>query len=380
MRIALATSSYAPHVGGVEEHVRNLADVLQRRGHEIAVWTIDRDGKFSEHQLGGVQVWNLPAPLPARSLRNVAQFALAAPRAWSQWNQAFRALKPEVIHVHCFGPNGTYANALAARHRTPLVVSSHGETLADDAGVFEHSRLAQASLRSAIRRSSVITGCSRVVLSDLEARFNLAPDDGAIVPNGIDLDETDIADSKVSAFPTVTGRYVAAVGRLQQVKGFDLLIQAFARARLGSDVSLVIGGDGPEAAHLRDLAIHSGIDHQLVLTGRLARSQVAELLRNAAVVAVPSRFEAFGIAALEAWRAETPLIATSRGGPPEFVTHEVDGLLCDPTDVEEFAASLTSVLGNLSLATTLAENGRRRVQTFTWDHTASAYEALYSNL
>ncbi|WP_166980290.1 glycosyltransferase family 4 protein [Paramicrobacterium fandaimingii] len=378
MRIALATSSYAPHVGGVEEHVRNLADVLRRRGHEIAVWTVARDGKFSQQQRDGVQVWNLPAPLPARTLRDVAQFATAAPRAWSQWNRAFRALKPDVIHVHCFGPNGTYANALAARHQTTLMVSSHGETLADDAGVFEHSRLAQTSLRSAVHRSAIVTGCSRVVLADLEARFGLDSDKGFVVPNGIDLHETTTADTSASVLPGVTGRYVAAVGRLQRVKGFDLLVHAFARAQLGADVSLVIGGDGPERTRLRELAVQNGIGHQLVLPGQLSRGQVAELLRNAAAVAVPSRFEAFGIAALETWRAETPLIVTNRGGPPEFVTHEVDGLLCDPTAIDTFAAFIATVLDNSSFARTLAENGRRRVESFTWDHTASAYEALYA--
>ncbi|PFG30440.1 glycosyltransferase family 4 protein [Paramicrobacterium agarici] len=375
MRIALATSSYSPHVGGVEEHVRNVATALRRRGHEVAVWTVDRDGGFSIRQLDGVPVWDLPAPLPARNVRDVARFAAAAPRAWSHWNRAFRALRPDIIHVHCFGPNGTFATALSAAHRTPLIVSSHGETIADDAGVFDHSRLARTSLQSAIRRSVVVTGCSRVVLADLEERFGLAPNDGTVVANGIALEEPAETPSL-----GISGPYIAAVGRLQHVKGFDLLVRAFARANLGAGVSLVIGGDGPEAGQLREMAIQNEVADRVILPGRLSREHVAGLMRDAAVVAVPSRFEAFGIAALEAWRAGAPLVVTDRGGPPEFVTHGVDGMLCDPTDIDAFAATLRAVLTNASEATALAQNGSRRVRSFTWDHTASAYDALYAHI
>ncbi|MCW4458866.1 glycosyltransferase family 4 protein [Microbacterium sp. MPKO10] len=376
MKIALATSSYAPHVGGVEEHVRNVATVLHRRGHDVAVWTIDRDGSFAVDVLDGIPVWRLPAPLPSRSVRDIARFVRAAPGAWRVWNRAFDTLRPDLIHVHCFGPNGTFANALAARRRTPLVVTSHGETLADDAGVFEHSQLARTSLRSAIRRAAAVTGCSSVALSDLEEHFGLPRGDGTVVFNGIDLEEH--ATQAPRPITGISGRYVAAVGRLQQVKGFDLLVRAFARARLGPEVSLVIGGDGPESAVLSELAVDLGIADRVVLPGRLDRAQVAGLMRDAAIVAVPSRFEAFGIATLEAWRAGTPVVATTRGGPREFVTHGVDGLLCDPTDTEVFAATLADVLADPVHAASLAESGRRRVDAFTWEHTTHAYEALYS--
>lgn len=374
MRIALATSSYAPHVGGVEEHVRNVARTLRERGHDVVIWTIDREGGHGVRSVDGMAVWDLPAPLPARSSRALLNFALRVPRAALHWRRAFRAHRPDVIHVQCFGPNGTYARVLAGLTRTPFVVSTHGETLADDDAVFTRSRLAMNSLRRGLAEASAVTGCSRVALDDLVARFGLEPGRGIVVFNGIELDEP------ASSSPVIDGRYVTAVGRLQRVKGFDLLVRAFARAGLPSDVRLVIGGGGPEHDNLRSLAEDLGVGDRLALTGWLERPQVLSLQRGALVGVVPSRFEAFGIAVLELWRAGTPLVATTRGGPPEFVREGEDGILVDPEDEEQLAEALRVLVGDAGERDPLAAAGSARVTDFTWDRVADAYEVIYERI
>ncbi len=373
MRIALATSSYAPYVGGVEEHVANVARVLRARGHEVVVWTVARDGRFAVREHESVEVWDLPTPLPARSIPAMLGFVLRFPGAWRRWRRASRRLRPDVIHVHCFGPNGTYARLLAGRTRTPLVVTGHGETVADDAGVFQHSRLAQDSLTRALADAVAVTGCSHVVLADLEARFGLAPGRGEVVPNGIDPDEA----VTQTAIPAARGRYVAALGRVQRVKGFDLLVEAFARADIDPEVTLVIGGDGPERAPLAAQAERLGVADRVILPGRLDRGQVAALLGGAAAVVVPSRFEAFGIAALEAWRAGAALIATNRGGPPEFVRDGIDGLLVDPEDTDALARAITEVIRDPARAASLGDAGLLRLPEFTWERVAGQYEEIY---
>jgi len=375
MRIALATSSYAPYVGGVEEHVRNVARILRDRGHDVVVWTIDRDGGSGVREVDGIEVWDLPAPLPARSAGALIRFALRAPRATALWRRALRAHRPEVIHVHCFGPNGTYARRLAAHAGSPLVVTSHGETLADDAGVFQHSRFAIESLRTALARATAVTGCSQLVIDDLVERFGLAPGVGTVVVNGIDLEEP------VGGPPEgAEGRYIAAVGRVQRLKGFDLLVEAFARAGLPRDVRLVIGGGGPELEPLRAQADRLGVGERVELPGWLDRPTVGGLRHGAIIGVVPSRMEPFGIAALEVWRAGSALVATTRGGPPEFVRDGTDGLLVDPEDVDALADALRSLVDDPRRATGLAEAGAERVRSFTWDHTVDGYEAVYSGL
>ncbi|GAB3800216.1 glycosyltransferase family 1 protein [Humibacter antri] len=372
MRIALATSSYDPYVGGVEEHVRNVARILRDRGHEVVVWTIDRQGGHRIRRVDGIEVRELPAPLPARSVRGMLGFALRVPFAALRWRRAFRAHRPELIHVHCFGPNGTYARVLAGRTGTPLVITAHGETLADDAGVFAHSRFAVDSLRKGLAAAAAVTGCSQAALDDLVARFGLAGDRGVVVFNGIDLDES------VGTPPDgVGGRYISAVGRLQRMKGFDLLIGAFARAGLPEDVRLVIGGGGPELDELRRQAEVLGVGDRVVLTGWLNRATVGALRLGSVIGVMPSRFESFGIAALEVWRAGVALVATTHGGPPEFVTDGEDGLLVDPTDIDAMAGALRSLIADPARAEALGAAGARRVRSFSWDHAVDAYEAVY---
>ncbi|MFC4139893.1 MULTISPECIES: glycosyltransferase family 4 protein [unclassified Microbacterium] len=362
-RIALISSSFAPHIGGVEEHVAQVARELVARGHQVEVWTVDR-GERPEHPFGhGVEVRYLPTPLPARSAGDMARFAARAPGAWRAWSRAHRAFRPDILHVHCFGPNGLYALAVHRRFGTPLVVTSHGETRGDDTSVFARSALLRRGLRDSLAAAAVVTAPSEYVLTDLRDRYGLQG--GAVVPNGVDLDVP-------AAAPPLAAPYLLAYGRLGRMKGFDLLIEAFARVR-HAGVPLVIGGDGPEQEALIELA--RGL--HVRFPGRLSPEQVAGAVGGALAVVVPSRSEAFGIVALEAWRGGAPLIMTTRGGAAEFMSDGEDALLIDPEDTDALAAALERVLGDEALRAQLARAGRARVAGFSWSAVVSRYEELY---
>jgi glycosyltransferase involved in cell wall biosynthesis len=376
-RIALVASSAYPNPGGVEQHVRQVARELTARGHAVEVWTVARDGVPSRDVVDGVPVRWLPAPLPARSAGALAGFARLVPRSWGQWADAVRSFRPSLLHVQCFGPNGVYASALSRRFRIPMAVSSHGETFMDEDDAFGQSALLRSALRTAIARSEFVTGCSEYTLADLRARFGL--DGGHVVFNGVDpiegvpgIDPSDAARTALSAEPTVL-----AVGRLVRVKGFDLLLEAFARASLPDGTRLVIGGDGAERAALEASAGRLGIADRVRFLGRLDSPDVARAMATASLLAVPSRVEAFGIVVLEGWRAGLPVIATDHGGPAEFVSHAHDGYLVDPEDPDALAHALEEVLGDAGLADRLGAAGAERVAAFTWGATVDAYEQLY---
>ena len=104
---------------------------------------------------------------------------------------------------------------------------------------------------------------------------------------------------------------------------------------------LVIGGDGPE----RDDSSRSsprGLDARVVLAGGWMPPAVADAMAGALAVVVPSRIEAFGIVALEAWRSGAPLVMTDRGGAPGFVRDGIDGILVDPEDTAALRAALVT--------------------------------------
>jgi glycogen(starch) synthase len=151
-------------------------------------------------------------------------------------------------------------------------------------------------------------------------------------------------------------------------------------ARLGRDVEVVVGGDGAALPELRSLAARLGIGDRVHLPGRLDRREVSGAVAAADVLVVPSRVEAFGIVALEAWRGGTPLVMTSLGGATDFVTDGVDGILVDPTDVEALGTAIGRVLADPALARSLAAAGRRTVGDYGWDRVVGDYEAVYETV
>ncbi|MGH9101819.1 MAG: glycosyltransferase family 4 protein, partial [Acidimicrobiales bacterium] len=200
----------------------------------------------------------------------------------------------------------------------------------------------------------------------------LAPGVGEVVFNGVRIDET-----APEAMPLPFDRYVLALGRAVEKKGFDLLLRAFARLEGHDEVGLVIGGDGSALARLGSLAREVGLGTRVTLPGRLNRGQVAGLMQRAEVFVMPSRLEPFGIVVLEAWRAGLPVIATSRGGPPEFVENGVDGLLVDPFDERAVTGCLDRLLSDRELGRILGSAGRNKVQRFQWSAIAQQYRDLY---
>lgn len=372
-RIALIGSSFAPHIGGVEEHVAQVARGLAADGHTVEVWTVDRGERPVTPFGRGITVRYLPTPLPSRSVSGLLRFALHGPTAWRQWARAHRTLRPEVLHVHCFGPNGLYALALHRRFRTPLIITSHGETTGDDTSVFARSALLRRGLRRAIAAAAAVTAPSEHVLSDLRRSYGLR--DGKVIVNGVDTELMPEA-------PPVSGRYIATVRRLGWMKGVDLLVAAFARARtlggIDGDPRLVIAGDGPERESLEAQIRSEGLQDRVVMLGWQTPTEVASIAAGADAMVVPSRDEAFGIVALEAWRGGAPLIMTTRGGAAEFMTDGADALLVDPEDTDALAGAIRRLMSDAALRTRLADAGRARLPEFSWGAVVAQYAETYA--
>ena len=380
-RIALLPSAYPPSVGGVEELTRHLALALVAAGDEVEVWTGLPDDHAPEtvEVRDGLVVHRFPMPLPATRMSAVSHAATTGWRTMRGLRRAVATFRPDVLHVQCFGPNGAYATALSRLCRVPLVVSLQGETLMDDADIFDTSHVLRASLRGGIRTAAAVTACSAFTLDDAISRFGLARGRGSVIFNGVDLDRP-VPDGAAAGLPAplVDVPFVLALGRVVDKKGFDLLLAAYAAmdpTRRTAD--LVIGGTGSALERLEAQAEDSGIRDHVHFVGRLTRDQVAAAMAGAVVFVMPSRLEPFGIVVLEGWRAGTAVVATDHGGPPEFVHDSVDGLLVDPFNTAAFASVLGRVLSDDRLRHDIAAAGRARVEAFAWPRIAEEYRAVY---
>ena len=382
-RVALIPSAYPPSVGGVEELTRHLALALVAAGDEVEVWTGIPDDHAAEtvEVRDGLVVRRFPMPLPASRVSAVSHATTTGWRTLRSMRKAISTFRPDVLHVQCFGPNGTYATALSRLSRVPLVVTLQGETMMDDADIFDTSQVLRTSLRAGIRAASAVTACSAFTLADAVARFGLTPGRGQVVVNGVSLeDATGVPTADLPA-PMGDVAYVLALGRVVDKKGFDLLLAGYAAMDPTlRTADLVTGGTGPALERLEAQAEESGIADRVHFVGRLSREQVAAAMAGARVFVMPSRLEPFGIVVLEAWRAGTPVVATARGGAPEYVRDGQDGLLVDPFDTAAVADVLGRVLTDDRLRRSIAAAGRARVEAFAWPRVAEAYRAVYRSV
>ena len=374
MRVALLPSAYAPAVGGVEELTRRLAHRLVDAGDEVEVWTIRHPPTLpNDDRVDGVRVRRFGLPLPALRPGSLVRFPAGAHAAFGDLDAAAREFRPDVLHVQCFSAQGAYATALAARRALPLVVSLQGETVMDDADVYERSFTFRTALRLGLRQAAAVTACSSFVLDDAR-RFGLAA--GEVVPNGVE--PAGEAEPEPFELPR---RFVLGLGRLVPKKGFDLLIDAFARlAARYPDVGLVIAGDGPTRPELARRAAALGLRGRVYLPGTLSRGRVAWAMANADVFVLPSRVEPFGIVVLEALRAGRPVVVSARGGAGEIVRDGENGVVADPLDTARLAEAIERLLADRSLSQRLGDQGRRRVAAFDWARVAGRYREIYATV
>jgi glycosyltransferase involved in cell wall biosynthesis len=378
-RVVLMPSSYPPSLGGVEEMCRHLALALVEAGDAVEVWVPtaeDTDAPFTV-ELDGITVRRFPMPLPSSEAGALARFPVASTRSLLHLRRAVAAFGPDLLHVHCFGPNGIYATAVATLQRLPLVLTLHGETVMDDTDIFTRSSVMRTGIRWGLRRARVVTGCSAFTLADSQDRFGLDPAKSVVVPNGVDLSA---GPDPVPAWAGAPDRpYVLCLGRVVEKKGFDLLLAAYAGIpETERTADLVVGGEGAQLASLRREADRLGLADRVHFPGRLSRQDVAAAMAGAELFVMPSRLEPFGIVVLEAWRAGVPVVATSIGGPPEFVRQDVDGVLVDPADTAAFTAVLRDLLADPDRRGRLGGAGADRVTEFAWPVVAARYRELYA--
>jgi glycosyltransferase involved in cell wall biosynthesis len=283
----------------------------------------------------------------------------------AQHVRAVTASRPDLVHVNLQSPwEGQYGILAGLLARRPVV--------AVEQIVFGAQPRRQVFLRRALcSRLAAHVAVGVRAAREIEEMIGLEAGSVETIYNGV----PDLSLDPVP--PPVEGPIVGAVGRLHTQKGFDLLIRAL--PSLSSEVSCVLVGDGPERANLEGLASSLGVRDRLFVAGWTARAR--DYLPAFAVVAMPSRFEGFPLAAVEAMLASRPLVATRVESLPEAVEDGRTGLLIPPDDVDSLAGALKDLLGDPTRRREMGERAREiALRRFTDKAMTRSYEDLYRRL
>lgn len=320
-----------------------------------------------------------------RDLSAAAVPDVAGPRALPLPRRALSALWERGVHLW---PGGDAVHAPtplappAPRRGRCMVVTvhdtvpfTHPETLTRRGAAWH-----QAMIQRATQRANAIVVPTMAVAEDL-ARHAPGPATIAVVPHGVpEAFREEVGSAQVHATETgldLPDAYVLAVGTVEPRKGLDVLIEAMAKPYAPDLPLVVVGPPGWGEVDLAALAERHGLPAgRLRVLGRISDTDLAVVLRRAAVLAVPSRAEGFGLPVLEAMSVGTPVVHTD---VPALVEVAGDAGVSVPRgDAKMLAATLQAVLDDTEGTRRRVAQGRLRAEAFTWEHVAAELWRLHT--
>jgi len=371
--------------GGIAAQVSGLSTALAMAGHEVVVLTIaERPGELDADPPRRVRVVRALADLPwlppVEAVTRVASANHAVVKAGSRFVGELEGWRPDVVHGHDWGL-GWAADSLATRYNVPFVLTMHGTERVRHGGQLplgHPTDINSIEWWLAFEADRIISP-TRFIVEQLITGFELAAEHVVHIPNGIDPDIwRPVGGLGVPTSPRPP--LVVAWGRVQYEKGFQVLARAIhaLRGRV-PDVHGVIAGRGSYLPELQTQIDVEGVSDLVDLPGFLNDDELRQLAHRAGCVVIPSLYEPFGIVALEALAAGTPLIVARTGGLAELVAGTNAGVTFEPGNPDDLADAIAQVLTNHDLATILVANAKDLVERkYAWGAIARATSDVYA--
>jgi len=373
-------------VGGVAPHVTELAGALHGAGHEVHIFT-RAQGNPIDHEILGVHYHEVgydKAGCIVQDTRNMCgAFVWAVNGHESVWG-AF-----DLIHGHDWlaGP----AVMQLKGQGKPTVFTMHS-TEGGRNGDFGKGHPGVKDIeRAACGAADKLICVSGVLLDEVSCHCGADRGKSTVIYNGIhsgpivDMpweDEWTGNAKEDKGFGRMDPMFLF-VGRHTAQKGCDLLIEAIPHIlNCRGDAKFVIVGDGHLLAHNQGRVQALGVGHAVVFTGSLksGSAHLKSLFKACDAVVVPSRNEPFGIVVLEAWASGKPVVATTSGGPRDFVKPGEDGYLVDP-EPGSIAWGCCKILENFEHTKWMGRNAQAKaMREFSWEHIAKETEQVYYSL
>lgn len=354
----------APVPGGTGRYTRELLAAMAATAPPG--WTVA--GVTATHRdLQPAVVPNVPGPralpLPRRGLTALWEHGVALWPGGDAVHAPTPLAPPGVKRGRCL---------VVTVHDT--VPFTHPETLTRRGAAWH-----QAAIRRATGRANAVVVPTAAVAEELQTHAP-GPAPVAVVPHGVpdvfrrpmDNNEAALRAGRLRLPET----YVLAVGTVEPRKGLDVLVKAMARKHAPDLPLVVVGPRGWGSVDLLELATEHGFPaSRLHVTGRIDDENLSAVLRRAAVLAVPSRAEGFGLPVLEAMAVGTPVVHTDVPALVEVAGGT--GLIVPRDDAETLAHALREAVSGTAATAERVAAGRLRAAAFTWEHAATELWRLH---
>jgi glycosyltransferase involved in cell wall biosynthesis len=374
MRILHIYKDYHPVFGGIENHMRDLAEAQAARGHHVTVLVTNTTSQTVSELVNGVRVIKTGRQVNVQSAPLSAAFPLALRR---------ETAGADIAHLHAPYPPGEALNLLLGRARK-TVISWHSDIVRQKTLL----RFYGPVLKQVIRRADAIIRSSEIY-SRTSPWLQGHLDKCVTVPYGIQTARFDAGPESEATAAALREQWLAGrgspaplvllcVGRLRHYKGFDDLIRAMPAL---PGVIAVIVGIGPMEVQLRALAAELGVTDRVIFAGEVSDAGLPACYRAADVFVLPSnsRAEAFGIVILEAMASGLPVISTEVGTATSWVNqHGATGFVVPARNPDALAIAVQTLQRDPALRRHMGTAARQRVlDEFTRDRMVQRIEDVY---
>lgn len=351
-------------------HTRKWAISLYERGYTIGIFSLRR-GKANWHAAyDGIEVFDgegfSEEKFQGRATSKVSYLKML-PRV----RDCIRKFRPDIVHAH-YATSYGLLGARSGFH--PLIISVWGSDVFDfPRRSFIHRWILKRNLKNADH----IFSTSEVMKKEV---VRLGIPDVTVTPFGVNINvykpqQIRKRDDGVQVIGTVK--------TLEQHYGIDILINAFTllKKTYTSPLQLVICGSGTQEKALKELALSSGYNSDIVFKGHVPQEEVPDYIRSFDIFANLSRQESFGVAVIEAMACGVPVVVSDAPGLLEVTAHGEYGIVVPRDDASGAADALLRLLNDKSLEAQLRKQGRLHVETnYDWERNLDAVELKYREI
>jgi glycogen synthase len=392
MKILMVSWEYPPVViGGLGRHVHHLSTALAAAGHEVVVLSRRPSGTDPSTHPSSDEV-NEDVRVVAAAHdpheftfgNDMMAWTLAMGHAMVRTGLSLKhqrsdhPWRPDVVHAHDWLVAHP-AIALSEFYDVPMVSTIHATEAGRHSGWVSGSlsRQVHAVESWLVRESDSLITCSASMSEEITELFGPGLAETTVIRNGIDAARWPFARRRARTGPPE----LLFVGRLEYEKGVHDAIAALPRIRRAHPgATLTIAGEGTQQDWLVEQARKHRVLKATRFVGRLDHDELLAVLHRADAAVLPSHYEPFGLVALEAAAAGTPLVTSNIGGLGEAVINGETGMSCPPRDVTRLAKAVIAVLDDPAAAQRRAKAARQRLTSdFDWqtvaDETAQVYLA-----
>ena len=383
MRIAIFSDTFPPQVNGVANVVKESAEGLAARGHQVKIFTISNSSdKSLFNKKSGPTVVFLPS-LPALVYQN-ERFGLPS---FAHFNQ-LKKFNPDIVHTHTPFAVGWQAVWWAKKLKVPLVGTHH--TFYDH--YLKHikmdydwtKKLSWKYISAYYNQCDLILSPSQSLAKELSAHG--LKTQIKTIPNPVDTDffrpaPSAAARAKIKKSFGIDNQSIAYMGRLSYEKSVAQVVKAFAlAAKKAPTLRLMLVGDGPEKKRLEELSETLDLKNKVIFTGLLRGEDLLQALWANDIFITASKTENMPVSVLESMAAGLPIIAVKEKGLSEIVQENTNGLFAQTDSPKDLSQKIIFLLSRPELLKKFGQNSRSLALSYSREKIATLLETLYRGL